>query len=338
MLVLGSHYPYFHAWANIGWAGVDLFFVLSGFLISGLLFSDYQRNGRIDVGRFWIRRAFKIYPAFYTMIAFTALCLYLEHRPLPISLFHDSIYMGNYLSNFWDHTWSLAVEEHFYFVLPILLVGLSTLAKNKVRPFRAVPAVSIILTVVCLYLRNREFVEGAPWTSIEWPTHLRIDSLFAGVTLGYFYHFDAPGFGRTWPGWLWIGAASLMLPVVFLSLHGVFFPATFTLTFASFSCVIVAMMDRQVSRHLTARSLAFVGSRSYSIYLWHAVLVGLVFRFYRPTLLLFIAYLAASVATGVLLTALVEAPFLALRDWWFPSKGALGSATKEDALDLSAKR
>src|SRR5271169_1075346 len=55
-------------WVRVGWAGVDLFFVLSGFLISGLLFKGYQERGRIDISRFYIRRGFKIWPAFYVLI------------------------------------------------------------------------------------------------------------------------------------------------------------------------------------------------------------------------------------------------------------------------------
>ena len=61
--------PFVQRWVNFGWVGVDLFFVLSGFLVSGLLFQEYQRHGKIRVGRFLIRRGFKIYPSFYVFIA-----------------------------------------------------------------------------------------------------------------------------------------------------------------------------------------------------------------------------------------------------------------------------
>src|SRR5262245_42677041 len=59
-------------WRSSGWIGVDLFFVVSGFLVSGLLFSEYQQRGKIRIWRFYIRRGFKIYPAFYLMILITA--------------------------------------------------------------------------------------------------------------------------------------------------------------------------------------------------------------------------------------------------------------------------
>jgi peptidoglycan/LPS O-acetylase OafA/YrhL len=67
-----------------GWMGVDLFFVLSGFLISGLLFSEYRKNGSIQFKRFFVRRGFKIYPAFYSFVAFIALIELYRHHFSPL--------------------------------------------------------------------------------------------------------------------------------------------------------------------------------------------------------------------------------------------------------------
>src|SRR4051794_29454248 len=71
LLVLGRHFDYFPLWTRVGWAGVDLFFVLSGFLISGLLFEEWKRTGSINIKRFYIRRALKLYPAFYALLLVT---------------------------------------------------------------------------------------------------------------------------------------------------------------------------------------------------------------------------------------------------------------------------
>src|SRR5215831_18752084 len=68
LLVLGRHLPFFPLWIRVGWTGVDLFFVLSGFLISGLLFREYKATGGIRIGRFLVRRGFKIYPAYYLFL------------------------------------------------------------------------------------------------------------------------------------------------------------------------------------------------------------------------------------------------------------------------------
>ena len=70
--MLGRHFRHYTLWTKVGWIGVDLFFVLSGFLISGLLFTEYQRHGSIDFWRFILRRGLKIWPAYYLLLAVTA--------------------------------------------------------------------------------------------------------------------------------------------------------------------------------------------------------------------------------------------------------------------------
>src|ERR1700689_2911940 len=78
----------------VGWIGVDLFFVLSGFLVSGLLFDEYDATGRLDIRRFFIRRGFKIIPAFYVLTAFTAVYdLLVQGRVIKKDLLHDLFFM-----------------------------------------------------------------------------------------------------------------------------------------------------------------------------------------------------------------------------------------------------
>lgn len=118
-----------------GGSGVDLFFVLSGFLIGGLLFLELKRYGRINLKRFYIRRGFKIYPAFYCLLASTLVVQKLEHLPFPPArpLLGEVFFLQNYLGGIRGHTWSLAVEEHFYIVLPLLLVALSNGKRITIR-------------------------------------------------------------------------------------------------------------------------------------------------------------------------------------------------------------
>src|ERR1700675_1801152 len=93
LLVLGRHYDYryIRIWHSIGWAGVDLFFVLSGFLISGLLFSEYKTRNSISFKRFFIRRGLKIYPAFYLFLFLTGMLSRIVFRTLsPVThYFHE---------------------------------------------------------------------------------------------------------------------------------------------------------------------------------------------------------------------------------------------------------
>src|SRR6476469_9931494 len=105
------------ALARGGWIGVDLFFVLSGFLVSGLLFRDYQQTGRIRAGRFLLRRGFKIYPPFWVFMLMTA-AVFGSRFPIG-AYFIELGFVQNYRPTIWQHTWSLAVEEHFYLLLAL---------------------------------------------------------------------------------------------------------------------------------------------------------------------------------------------------------------------------
>src|SRR5262245_1722109 len=110
LVVLLVHYPYFKVF-EVGWVGVDLFFVLSGFLISGLLFNDWKQNQSISLSRFFIRRGFKIYPAFYFFL-FTLLpvvILQTSHQKHDVGarVLAEVFFVQNYLPHIWLHTWSL---------------------------------------------------------------------------------------------------------------------------------------------------------------------------------------------------------------------------------------
>src|SRR5437016_4189274 len=124
----------FRTLREAGWIGVDIFFVLSGFLVSGLLFEELSARGTVSPGRFLIRRGFKIYPAFWAMILVTVVGLWLHGAGISLkTLCSELFYFQNYYlpaagpAGFWGHTWTLAVEEHFYF----LLAGLFLFLKRR---------------------------------------------------------------------------------------------------------------------------------------------------------------------------------------------------------------
>ena len=117
LLMLGRDNPYYELWHRVGWIGVDLFSVLSGFLISGLLFSDTKQPERSTFHVSSSGARLKIYPAYYffllTLLPFTI-------RSLPTS---DWLLMQSFWPTFWGHGWSLAIEEHFYIALPLVLLA-----------------------------------------------------------------------------------------------------------------------------------------------------------------------------------------------------------------------
>jgi len=124
LLVFFRHKELFSSLTKMGWIGVDLFFVISGFLVSGLLFKEYKRFGSINVKLFLIRRGFKIYPIYYLSYIFY---LFFKLKSETFSLKYvlaDLFFIQNYVYGFgyaYVASWSLAIEEHFYLVLALLL-------------------------------------------------------------------------------------------------------------------------------------------------------------------------------------------------------------------------
>ena len=131
-----------------GWTGVDLFFVISGFLISGLLFSEFQKRGRINFARFAIRRALKLYPTLYVLVFGTMLWRLIHagfHNVVWIikPALHDIFFVQSYRPGTYGHFWSLSVEEHFYILLPLTLYFMLRRAGDS-DPFRNLPLIFLL--------------------------------------------------------------------------------------------------------------------------------------------------------------------------------------------------
>ena len=169
-----------------GGMGVDLFFVLSGFLVSGLLFREYLSTGRARVGRFLLRRGFKIYPPFYVFLIVTVL-LRLQRGDLltRMDMLCEALFVQNYGPHVWSHTWSLAVEEHFYILLALIVLALQRYVRRD--SLAAIPAIFIGTVTAVTTVRWISFMT-LPYSNeaLRFPTHLQIDSLFFGVLISYY--------------------------------------------------------------------------------------------------------------------------------------------------------
>jgi len=323
LLVLGHHHTAWRPLYDLGWTGVDLFFVLSGYLVSGLLFAEYRKWGGINLRRFWLRRGLKIWPAFYAFLVFTLVQRAASGGRYLRGLLGEAFFLQSYSDRWrlWPHTWSLAVEEHFYLLLPLLLLAISARSRHRANPFRAIPLVFGALAVGCLALRAVTWAHTGSWRATAFPTHLRIDSLFAGVALAYVRHFHLAAFERASRLPVWVpGALLVSVSLVFPAESGAMATMGLTLLYLGYGCILVWMAGRPSSRNLAMRGLAAIGYYSYSIYLWHGALAFSVFVDRPTTWAWFIAYLAACVALGVLMAYLIETPFLRLRDRLFPSR------------------
>lgn len=344
LLVLLYHGNTWIAVTQTGWAGVDLFFVLSGFLISGLLFSEYKAHGSISFKRFFIRRSLKIYPAFYLYIFVTLVASYVVfHVVIPARQYlAEVLFVQNYWEGVWAHTWTLAVEEHFYVLLPILLLFLARRFPGQRDPFRALPWIFVGVAASCIGFRAASVCIGMPnYHTAYAATHARIDSLFFGVLLGYFHHFRPDVLDHlTGPIWnrVLIAACSavLLLPAFFFSRSTRFFAIVgYTCLYLAFGGILLlSIYQRGILRGAVERfaraigtGFATVGVYSYSIYLWQgpggAWFPGLVKRILHVSLSAnerFAAYMTGSLAIGIAMSKIVEYPVLRLRDRIFPPR------------------
>jgi peptidoglycan/LPS O-acetylase OafA/YrhL len=342
VMVLVCHTKIFRqpGWENVfirpGWAGVDLFFVLSGFLISGLLFAEYKRTGRIRFRRFALRRALKIYPAFYSLV-FLAVAIRLVHHhnnpgPALDEFLHDVFFIQSYAQGLYPHFWSLAVEEQFYILLPVMLFFLMRRAgPGNADRFGSIPWLFALVAAAALVLRlwtQQSVPAYDPHVHLN-PTHLRIDALLFGVVLSYWSNFHAErfwNFARARILVILAAAAALLTPLCLLELENSWMHTWgFATNYLGFGALLIASLCLRVENlpgmvQRAFRVLAYVGTFSYSIYLWHLVWLELISELHVAKIpyVGVTVYFAGSIAIGILTSKLIEMPVLRLRERFFP--------------------
>jgi peptidoglycan/LPS O-acetylase OafA/YrhL len=342
LLVMGRHLspcpaevsPTLHflttLWERGGWIGVDLFFVLSGFLVSGLLFKELERHGEISISRFYLRRGLRIYPPFFFFLVGSTILWIAFKKPIHWKeLTVDAIFLQNYIQGFWMHTWSLAVEEHFYLLLPILFFFLCR--RGGRDPQSALLVIFPAVAIGCLLLRLR--VASLPFSVLTHftPTHLRIDSLLFGVLLAYLFYCRPEMFqqiSRRRILLLLIAVCTFVPPFVF-DLYSTPWLRTYgySLLYIGGGSLLVLALTVKDTEAVPGRLLAWIGSHSYSLYLWHFLVAWI-----TPAMLKLLHldnagwfvyagfYFAGATVAGVLSSIILEKPVLALRDRWIPSR------------------
>jgi peptidoglycan/LPS O-acetylase OafA/YrhL len=351
LLVLGFHpavkadqagalAPVVIAWHAIGWTGVDLFFVLSGYLIGGLLLAEHAASGRIDLWRFWFRRAMKIWPPYAAYLAVFALLLWSAGKPLTL-IGPNLLHVQNYVPTPAGHTWSLAVEEHFYLALPLVLIPLLAIRGERYL----LPGFAVIALACGI---GRYF--QCPGTARDFRTHLRFDSLAFGVTLAWMtlsgnpaIRFIAERPRRT--VLFCLGLAGLA--VVIRPGSPIFSAVVPAIIYLGYGGILVATVSAPMPKSRILEWLAMIGVYSYAIYLWHvetAYSIALRLAASFPSgpltwLLLTAVYLSLAIAVGVLMTRCIERPALAMRDRLMPWVRTAGlSDPAPMARDRKARR
>lgn len=307
---------------RIGWMGVDLFFVLSGFLVGGLLIQEITKTGHIRVSRFLVRRMLKIWPAYYFYVIFQ---IVLRRHPLHTFLWQNVLNIQNYAGTSLSHTWSLAVEEHFYLLLPFTLFWIYR--KQSLRARIESILISVCATVLCI--RIASFLIAGP-EHLQWETHARLDSLLFGVLLSHIMYASRERFDSLLRHRLILAALSICVFGIALLTTGyeTAYMSTvgYTVNYICFAALMLLVYGYHgwLNQTYLYRVVAWIGRYSYGIYLWHLSvrepLAHLAKRLPGSIawLALILAQYAAAIVLGVLVTKLVEFPVLRLRDRLFP--------------------
>lgn len=318
-------------WYRGGWAGVDLFFVLSGFLISGLMFNEYKKHARINVKKFLIRRGFKIYPPFWFFIFISFIIVVSSGETFyRRGFFNELLFIQNYQTAIWEHTWSLAVEEHFYIFLSFLFFVLLICNRNKEKDsFAFLPKLFFSIAVFCLFLR---FITALylPF-QYDWniePTHLRVDSLFYGVFLAYLWHFRGLSENRFLKKYKFpiglTGVCCFIPPFVFeLRETPWLFTIGLTLLYLGGGLILLALLKSETGANFFVNFFAGFGKYSYSIYIWNLPMHFWLTKFTNLAVenwfLYAFFYWSGTLIFGIGAAKLIEYPFLRLRDKIMPS-------------------
>ena len=254
-----------------GEIGVEVFFAISGFLISSLLLQEFHRTGRISIHGFYLRRFFRIVPAYYLVVAVIATLGILKIIPLnsgdlPSCVFFYRNYrplgMGPLGGFYTAHFWSLAIEEHFYILWPTLLL--------LVKPRRiGVVAAAIALAVnfwrefeIHRYARADLFTQQ----SLLAHTDMRIDSLLWACVAAIYFPELKKFFDRIPFNEVWLFFAGVVIATIAFHIPGSFFILAVTLPLLVLSTVLKP--KGIFGRILDSLPLRWIGTLSYSIYLW----------------------------------------------------------------------
>jgi peptidoglycan/LPS O-acetylase OafA/YrhL len=322
---------------NVGWAsggllGVGVFFVLSGYLITDLLLAEREREGAIALGRFWLRRARRLLPALWVMLVVVTLWIAFLDPPQVAGLRGALLAALLYFSNWWyafqhvsyfasfgppsplGHLWSLAVEEQFYLVWPLLLI----LAIRFVHRRWLLTGLVVLAAVVSAWAMAAIFQPGSDPTRVYEGTDTRAFQLLIGATLAFVWPsrrlsgslsalrrrgLDALGA---------VGVAVIVAMVIDTNEYETFLYRGGMVILSLATVAVVAVLAHPstlLSRILGVPPLRWIGVRSYGIYLWHYPIIVLT----SPTVgaaspLLTLGQVGATVAVAALSWRFVEEP------------------------------
>lgn len=323
--VLAAHIEY--QWFPGGIVFMNVFFILSAYLITTILLKDLAANGNISFRKFYIRRVLRLFPANYMVIAAYLVCaLLLLDKPQPHFL--DGIAAASYVSNWtrafsvpmpnWlAHTWSLSIEEQYYLLWPPLLALLVRFLGTGVRLIHMLLALIILFAAWRYYLAH----DGASILRLYNGTDVRADTLLIGCVVAILLSFDGVKnhvrFRKT-VRCLFVPLAILIFCVLGFTLQ-VQSRALYTwgtslidLCVGVFVIGLITSSNTVVHRIFETKALVFLGKMSYSTYLWHfPIFMFMKERFAADNLTMVVIGMPLTYLCAYLSFRYIETPFLA---------------------------
>ncbi|EUJ33325.1 acyltransferase [Listeria floridensis FSL S10-1187] len=322
------------SWAKGGFIGVDIFFVLSGYLITNILLTQWETKNTIDLKQFWLRRIRRLIPAAYFMIICVVIFAVLFNRELLPNLRSDSIASFFYVSNWWfifhnvsyfdsfgvpsplKNLWSLAIEEQFYLIWPLFLYGFLRFIKNPKWLLRTI----ILLAIASVIWMGILYTPGSDPSRVYYGTDTRLFDLLSGCALAFLWPFNrlspkVPAKSR----WILNIAGTLSIIVFgaliylmneyqpFLYRGGLFLVAILGVVMIA----TIAHPSSYLSRLFSFRPLRWIGTRSYGIYLWHYPIITLttpVTEIGQPSIIRPLLQVAATFIIAELSFRFIETP------------------------------
>lgn len=328
----------FHLKLNTGgWLGVDVFFVISGYLISSILFKEFDSTGKISVSNFYLRRVRRIMPALLTCItiSFIPLAILLSNTPAFTEYSQSIISTLFSASNifFWKHagyfvtkaevtpllhTWTLGIEEQFYIIVPVIFVILSSLTKKKQKGlWFAVFIMTVLSFITCRYgkdLLSNDFI------FYMLPT--RMWELFAGLFVALLLkNFPQLNTRNIYTEILCFSSVIFLCFAFTIYIGNSHFAEKSLFTVLATGIFIITTTENSITGKLMSfRPIRFIGNISYSIYLWHWPIIVITYlltiRFsFSNVIAIKLCVLAMTLFISYLSWKYVENPFRKKKSW-----------------------
>lgn len=297
-----------YAAIGLGGFGVDLFFVLSGWLLGGILLQEISETGNLDLKNFYRKRWLRTLPCYFAVLAGTLAQRMLSHK----FQLNDLVYLGFLQTYFFDRleflsiSWSLCVEEHFYLLIaPCLFL----LRRSK----RQTACALFLLILVPIIFRSKG------WFHNTWQTHVRIDQCTLGVLLAFLRNLNPDLFQRTIAKlgvFVWGGVCLLMVMFFFrLQQRAFFMEQEWIAPIAGLFVVqSVCPLSGFTDRFCRSRVVQYLASRSYCLYFCHVEAMYLLKRVGVKELVpLLILFPPVCLLLTEFLHRVIERPFMALK-------------------------